>query len=349
LDKKAGEDLKTDADRIKEILSFCGRGAGIRFAAVKPEVYEGVTELRFKTGWPPEIFYGRECRFLSDAGEILKTPCSGATMSREEISDIFCALCGYSAYSHQEELGRGFITIGGGHRVGICGTAVYKGGRLAVMRDLTSLNIRVAREVHGAADEIMERALADGLCGLLISGPPCSGKTTVLRDLARQLSYGKLGRPVKTSVVDERGEIAAVWQGEPQNDMGPCCDVLNLSHKADGIEAAVRTLSPEYIICDEIGTEEDAEAILHAANCGVSFAASIHAENEDELLKKRIAARLLDAGIFGRIVLLKGPGRGMRILDMESAGDRVEIVGDAAGLYGLHNGGFDKISRFVTA
>ncbi len=312
--------MKTDAERVREILSFIG-GTAERFAKLDERGYRGLTELRFRTGWPPELFYGTKCAFLS-GGELSAKPENAPPILKRELFDIYKALCGYSIHSHQEELRRGFVTIRGGHRAGICGTAVYQGGEVDTVRDVSSVNIRVAREVFGAADKITA-AMGAGACGVLIVGPPCSGKTTVLRDLARQFSYGKQGRPIKISVIDERGELAAVWQGEPQNDLGPCCDILDGWDKTRGIEAAVRALSPELIVCDEIGSDSDAGAILRAANCGVAFAASVHASGAEELNKRQGIRSLLEAGIFKKTAFLKSAGGEVVIMD---AGDVIADV-----------------------
>jgi stage III sporulation protein AA len=226
-------------------------------------------------------------------------------------------MCSYSLHSHQEEMRNGYITLMGGHRAGIGGTAVLAEGRVASVRDVTSLNLRVARDIRGAADVIVKQVFSGGVCGLLIAGAPASGKTTVLRDLARQLSGGKTGHYLKVAVVDERCELGAVYDGVPQNDLGPCCDLLSGYPKAEGIFTAVRTLSPRVIVCDEIGGEEEASGMLDGLNCGVKIIATAHASSLEELLRRRQIARLLDSGVFDKIV---------RLGAAESPGEIVEVV-----------------------
>ena len=175
---------------------------------------------------------------------------------------------------------------------------------METMREITSINLRVARQVQGCAMTLAEELFSGGLCSCIIAGPPASGKTTLLRDLARILSSGFHETYCKTVVVDERGELAAVSQGLPGNDLGPCCDVLTGFAKAEGILRAVRTLSPQVIFCDEIGSLEEVQAIEEGLGCGVHVILTLHGGSMEELLRRPQAAALRKTGAFERVALL---------------------------------------------
>ncbi len=221
-----------------------------------------------------------------------------------ELREIFLRLCGYSVHSFTESVNRGYITVDGGHRIGVGGTAVTENGRVISVRDIECLNIRIAREINGAADEVFSRCLADGLTSLIIAGAPSSGKTTVLRDLAKQLSGNQRGIFAKVFVCDERGELGASFCGETQNDLGENCDVITAYPKGEGIMVGLRAFSPDVIICDEVATDEEISAVECGVNSGVNFILSIHARSEAELRSKPLLKKLLLTGAFDRIVLL---------------------------------------------
>lgn len=229
-------------------------------------------------------------------GRLVK--CS-APFSRQDIGECFLELCGNSVHSFAREISEGYITLPGGHRVGFCGTAVEQGGRLSTLKDISSLNIRFAREVRGCAEELCARAFSGGLCSLIVCGKPLSGKTTVLRDIARIL-----GDTRRVAVVDTRGEIAGVYGGVPALDIGENTDVLNGYSRGEGIMCALRSLSPEVIICDEIGG--DAEEIRQCMNCGVKLIVSAHAGSIRELMSRPALQELLP--LFERAALLGSAG-----------------------------------------
>lgn len=202
----------------------------------------------------------------------------------KELEHLIDRLTEGSLSSFFESIKTGYITIQGGHRVGLAGTAVYEDNRLTYLKDISSVNLRIAREVTGSADRLFQ---AVGhiipLPGILIISPPGHGKTTLLRDFIRQLSEKSPG--IRISVVDERGELAASYQGEMQNNLGFRCDVLNGYQKSDGISMAIRSLSPNVIAVDEIGTKEDEQSLLYAHHAGVSVVATIHGDCEGNFRK----------------------------------------------------------------
>lgn len=275
------------------------------FLSMEKHEKENIREIRLRSGKPIVVVCLGEVKFLSSSGRLtdvysdlnLKTDAS-------EINDIFIRLCGYSVHSFSDAINRGYITLTGGHRAGVAGTAVSENGKITAVRDICCINLRIAREIRGAADELYGRLFADGLSSVIIAGPPSSGKTTILRDLARQLSGTERGRMYKTFVCDERCEIGAGISGIPQNDLGINCDVISCYPKEEGILIGLRSFSPDIIICDEIASYAEVSAVETGLNSGVNFALSIHAKDERELRAKPIMKRLLMSGAFGSVVLL---------------------------------------------
>lgn len=218
-------------------------------------------------------------------------------LTQRELIEAFSAICSYSVYSKQNEIINGFVTLKGGNRAGICGTAVVTDGKIINIRDITSINIRVCVEIIDCSNAVLNN-VKDVFGGVLLCGPPCSGKTTILRDIARKISP-----KYRTAVIDTRGELAAVYGGIPQNDVG-MSDVLNMYSKNDGFEHAIRCLAPEVIICDELSGEEDACSVLNAQKSGVTVYASAHCRDENELLCRPYLKSLIKTRCFETIVFL---------------------------------------------
>ena len=237
-----------------------------------------------------------------------RTTICSEPFSAREIAEIFAEICRYSVYSFENDIARGFITLDGGHRVGICGTCVYKNGKIETIREISSLNIRIAHEITGCSDELFSCVFADKPRSLLLGGAVMSGKTTILRDLARRLS-----ERFRVVIIDERGEISASVKGVPSFDVGLNTDVLCGCEKSDGIIMALRTLSPEIIICDEIANDEN--ALEQCAFCGTKIIASAHAGSLSELFSRPSLSKVIpffDCAAFlggrGKIVEIKTLG-----------------------------------------
>ncbi len=274
-------------------------------------------EIILRSGREVSLYINSDQYLLSAFGKLCKDNSTDLIrLSPSEITQCFNSLCGYSVYSHINEIKEGFITIRGGHRAAVSGTAVVSSGEILNIRDISTISLRIAREVRGCAEIITDNLLKEG-GGLLLCGSPSSGKTTVLRDTARLLSavYKK-----RTSLVDTRGEIASTSHSVPMNDIG-LCDVLDGYPRAKGIEQAVRCFSPEYVICDEIGSFSDLEAIEIGINSGVDFVATVHASCKDELMKKQGMSKLLATGAFSQVVFLKGRHRPGVVSEILKVGD----------------------------
>ena len=204
----------------------------------------------------------------------------------------------------------------GGHRAGICGTAICEGDKVINIRDISSINIRIARE-HKECSRAVIDTLNPDFGGVLICGAPCTGKTTLLRDMARILSteYGK-----RISLIDERGELAGTSSGILQNDIG-LCDVFDLYDKPSGIIQAIRSMSPDIIVCDEIGTQRDIEAVEYSVNSGVSFISTLHCSSVDELRRKDNVRKLVSCGGFKTLVFLDNRASAGRVSKIMRVGD----------------------------
>ena len=293
------------------------------FLGLTDEEKESVREIRFRADKPVVAVTESGCCFLHSSGRLTQIY-SGHTVvtGGRELEEIFHRICSCSVHTFKDAINRGFVTVEGGHRAGVGGTAVTENGRVISVRDINCINIRVAREIMGAADEIYSRCYSSGIGGLIVAGPPSSGKTTVLRDLARQLSGVERGVLAKVFVCDERGEIGAVHCGKVQNDLGINCDLITSYPKSEGILIGLRSFSPDIIICDEIATEEELLAVESGLRTGVCFALSIHAGSETELRSKSVVRRLLESGCFANTVLMSGKDVG-RVEKYFSAGDLI--------------------------
>ncbi len=279
-----------------------------------------IQEIRLRANRPVVIVTSSGSSFLTDNSRlsyIMSVNCVIPTQN--EIFDTINKMCEYSMHSHYEDLLNGYITLPNGSRVGVCGTAVYDKEAVKGIDNINSVNIRIPRNIHGVSEPIFEKILAKFPTNIIIVGPPSSGKTTMLRDIAYQLSSGRLGRYHKLCVVDERKEIFPSKINV--NELGPNTDVLLGFPKSKGISMAVRTLSPEYIICDEIGSNEEVKSILEGINCGVVFILSIHARAINELRNKNSFRALVEKGNFNKTVLLCGSENPCKIKEIYTSSE----------------------------
>ncbi len=272
----------------------------------------GLEEIRVRVGRPVELIYDSGIRHLAVRDGTGTEECVRAGV--REISEMLNYISSYSLYAYREELKQGFITIEGGHRVGLAGAAVLSGGKLIGIGPVTFLNIRVARECPDCAKEAAAYLWeASGICSTLIFSAPGNGKTTLLRDCIRQISGGICGHPgLKVGVVDERSELAACHLGVPQNDLGPRTDVLDGCGKPEGMRMLLRTMSPQVIAVDELGAEEDFQAVEQAAYAGCRVIGTLHAGSPEELLENPHLRGWMERRLFQRYVWIRRETDGTR-------------------------------------
>lgn len=279
----------------------------LSFAVAKAKA-DGLLEIRIRLGKPVIMCYSSARLYLSARGGTTLNRADGYIIHRSEMTALLEKIFDYSLYAHEEEFLSGFVTIKGGHRVGLCGEV--KSGRIRTLSDITSVNIRIASEHIGIAEPLKDR-LFDGyrIKNTLIISPPMCGKTTLLRDIIRMLSNDGF----KVGVCDTRGELAGVYDGQAHMDIGDA-DVLSGAKKASGIEMLLRTMSPEVIVCDELAGTRDLNSVCEALGCGTSVIASAHAQNIDELYKKPKLRAL--ARNFELIAVLCGIGEICEVRDV---------------------------------
>jgi stage III sporulation protein AA len=311
-----------------EVLPYLGDRIERLVASVPEPCLERLEEVRLRAGRPLIICYGGREGFIAREGGLCPGLRAAYVVTPEDCQAAVQRLTRSSVYALEEELRNGYLTLPGGHRAGFVGRAVVEGGRVRSLRHLCGLNLRLTREVKGAADAVLP-ALVDGrfgLCSTLVLSPPQAGKTTLLRDLCRQVSEGRpgLGLPGrKVVIVDERSELAGCWEGIPQCDVGPRTDVLDACPKAEGVSLVLRAMSPEVIVTDELGRPEDVTAVRETVRTGVTVVASAHAADLQEAALRPALAPLLVEGCFSRAVILsrrRGPGTVERILRLDGGG-----------------------------
>ena len=258
----------------------------------------GLEELRLRRGLPMTA--------LLPEGEV---ETGGPPIGEEELRRVVENATQCSAHTALDRVRQGFVTLRGGHRVGMCGSVVRKEGRIVTLRELSSLSIRVARTVPGLAGPLLPGLTEEGrFVSTLIAAPPGAGKTTLLRDLVRALSDGEAGVPLRVAVADERGEIAALWRGEPQLYVGRHTDVLDGCTKAEGLSILIRGMNPQVAVVDEITQRADVQAVVEAAGCGAALIATAHGAGVEDLNRRPAYREFLAAGVFRRLVVLARRG-----------------------------------------
>ncbi len=292
--KKKEEILRMFPAKLREILGQV------------PGNYEDVQEIRLRAGEPLLLVKDNREYYVSPDGALEQAVSRGFGITPAQIRETVEYMSSYSLYAFEEEVRQGFLTLRGGHRVGLAGQTVLEGGRIKTIKHISFLNVRISHEKKGCADKVLPYLCQEGeVVSTLLVSPPRCGKTTILRDLIRMISNGEgVKRGMTVGVVDERSELGACYQGVPQNDLGIRTDVLDCCPKASGMMMLIRSMAPEAVAVDEIGSREDLEAIEYARSCGCRLLATVHGNSIEDLKEKPVLRRLVEEKTFERYVVL---------------------------------------------
>lgn len=284
--------------------------------------FEKLQEIRLRASNPLMIVYGGEEFFLTEDGKRTKEGGQAFCVDKEEIRETMEYIAGYSLYAFEEELKQGFLTIQGGHRVGVAGRTVLEGEKVKSLKYISFINVRLSHQILGCADRVLPFVeTGEGVYHTLIISPPRCGKTTLLRDMIRQISNGRGGMKGQiVGVVDERSEIGGAYLGIPQNDLGIRTDVLDCCPKAEGMLMLLRSMSPQVIAVDEIGADEDVHAIEYVIHCGCKLLATVHGSSIEDIRRRPLFDRLMKEKIFERYIVLENK----------------DSIGEIAGVYDAH-------------
>lgn len=272
--------------------------------------FDKLQEIRLRVNSPLIVVYDNKEYFLQEGGIISNSRKDAYFITQKEMRETMEYISNYSLYAFEDELRQGFITIQGGHRVGVAGKIILEEEHIKNMKHISFINIRLSHQIKGCATPVIPYISdKEGIYHTLIISPPGGGKTTLLRDIIRQLSDGSNGKGTTVGVVDERSEIAACYMGVPQNELGIRTDILDCCPKAEGMMMLIRSMSPKIIAVDEVGSREDLEAIEYVINCGCKLIATVHGSSIDDIMYKPVLGRLVKEKIFERYIILSGKRR----------------------------------------
>lgn len=309
---------------IEYILSFMNDDLKSVLTLLDINILSRINEIRIRKESYLIIVIKNTSYFIDYNGDLYDYPTNCSVYVKSDAFDeLFLSFCNYSVYNNCENINKGFITLENGSRIGIAGSAVYEKGEILSVKDIVSMNIRISKEIKNCSEGLLNFLYVNSFPSIIVAGGPNSGKTTLLRDMARLLSSGFNNKYAKIAIVDERNEICGKRGGKGSLDVGINTDVLTSFSKAQGIEIASRTLSPDMIICDEVSTLNEVKSILFAFSSGISFALSVHIRSREDLLHKPIIKTLLNTREFSYIVLLDKYTYKLEIIDAGEIFDEI--------------------------
>ena len=298
---------KSRENEILKILSVALR----RIFSSEIYDYNKLQEIRLRMNEPLIVIYDNREYFVTEKGK-RTTECKKAYMvAPADIRETLEYISNYSLYAYEDEIRQGFITIQGGHRVGLAGKVILESGMIKSVRHISFINIRLSHQVKGCCKKVLPYIInGNETFHTLIISPPRCGKTTLLRDMIRMLSDGFPGFKGNTiGVVDERSEIGACYKGVPQNDIGIRTDILDCCPKSYGMLMLIRSMSPQIIAVDEIGSRDDIDAIYSVINCGCKLIATVHGNSIDDIRNRPGLRKLVDERVFERYIVLSNRKR----------------------------------------
>ncbi|MGN0159369.1 MAG: stage III sporulation protein AA [Brotaphodocola sp.] len=308
-------------DRREEVIKIFSNHIRTILRCVSAD-FDQVQEIRLRVNAPLLIIFRNLEFYVTQEGKLTKYSEEAYVVSKQELKETLEYISNYSLYAFEEEIRQGFITIQGGHRVGLAGKVICDENGIRSMKFISFMNVRLSHQIRGCADSVLPYLYHQGnIVHTLLISPPRCGKTTMLRDLIRQISNGseegKLetdsgktdAMPVRRAgmtvgVVDERSELGACYQGIPQNDLGIRTDILDCCPKAQGMMMLIRTMSPQVIAVDEIGSREELEAMEYAMNCGCKLIATVHGGSLEDIRQKPVLSKMVQERWFERYVVL---------------------------------------------
>ncbi|MCR5792867.1 MAG: stage III sporulation protein AA [Lachnospiraceae bacterium] len=291
---------------VEQILRILPKGIRKAMENANPES-DKLEEIRLRIERPVSILYEGQRWMLSKETGLTKESKKALYVKESDLNECIEYVCNYSMYAYEEELKHGFVTIQGGHRIGVAGKIVSEGNKVLYIKNISFLNIRVAHEVFGCGEKVFPHLWEKHhFQNTMIVSEPGAGKTTLLRDLIRLLSDGNGAyTEQEVSLVDERSEVAACYRGVPQNDVGRHTDVMDNCPKAIGMNMMLRSMKPQVLAVDEIGSQSDVEAIKTALHSGVKILMSAHGEDIERFLSKEYVRELGKENAFERIILIE--------------------------------------------
>ena len=287
-----------------------------------------IQEIRLRVHRPIVVYMGGCELFLDRDGRFTTSISEASSATPDQLQRILEHICSYSLYAFEDELRQGFITVNGGHRVGVAGQVVLEEGHVRNIKNISFLNIRISHEIKGAADKVLPEVYRSGrLQNILIISPPGCGKTTLLRDLIRQVSDGNAyGAGLTVGVVDERSELGGSFQGIPQNDLGMRTDVLDGCPKEEGMFLLLRSMTPQVIAIDELGSKEEFAQLLRACACGCRILATMHGEGPEDVKRRFGVDEEIWWRLFEQYILLGKEEGGCVVREVRKTGDQMDMI-----------------------